>query len=84
MNPKQVQQMMKKMGIQQTEIPATEVIIRTNNGDIIIKHPQVSKVNMSGQTTYQVVGEAEGATTSTNADDIALVMSQAGVTREFA
>lgn len=83
-NPKDMQKMMKKMGVQQNEIPATEVIIRTTEGDIIIKNPQVSKVNMMGQTTYQVVGEEEKARTEITDDDVELVMQQAKVSREFA
>ena len=83
-NPKQMQQMMKKMGIQQEEIDATEVIIRTTEGDIIIKNPKVSKVNMMGQTTYQVVGEEEKAYSEIGDDDVELVADQAGVSKEFA
>jgi len=84
MNPKQVQAMMKKMGMQQVEIDAKEVIIRTTDGDIVIKNPQVSKVNMMGQITYQVVGHEEKVKSEVLEDDVALVMSQAGVTEEFA
>ena len=83
-NPKDMQKMMKKMGMQQDEIAAKEVIIRTAKGDIIIKNPQVSKVNMMGQTTYQVVGEETEAKAETNQDDIEMVMEQAGVTEDFA
>jgi len=83
-NPKDMQKMMKKMGMEQQEIPAKEVIIRTEEGDIIIKNPQVSKVNMMGQTTYQVVGEETEAKAETNEDDIQMVMDQAGVSKEFA
>ena len=57
MNPRQMQQMMKKMGIKQDEIDATEVIIRTADKEYVIESPQVTKVNMMGQTSYQVVGE---------------------------
>ena len=84
MNPKQIQQMMKKMGIQQQEIPATEVIIRTTEGDIIIKNPHVSKVNMMGQATYQITGEEEKATSEISDDDVELVAQQAGASLEYA
>ncbi len=83
-NPKQLNQMMKKMGMQQEELDATEVIIRTKKGDILIKNPQVSKVNMMEQTTYQVVGNEEKASTEISKEDIDLVASQAGVSKEFA
>ncbi len=83
-NPKQLGQMMKKMGVHQEEIESTEVIIRTKGGDILIKDPKVTKVNMMGQTTYQVVGEETKAITQVTEEDIDLVASQAGVSKEFA
>ncbi|MFC1768925.1 nascent polypeptide-associated complex protein [Nanoarchaeota archaeon] len=88
MNPRKMQQMMKKMGIQQAEIEATEVIIKTADKEIIIANPQVSKVNMMGQETYQVVGEASEREISSepeiNEDDVKTVVDQTGVTEEQA
>jgi nascent polypeptide-associated complex subunit alpha len=83
-NPKQLSKMMKQMGVQQDEISAKEVIIRTDEGDIIIKNPSVQKVNMMGQVSYQISGEEIKASASVNEDDIQMVMSAAGVSREFA
>lgn len=83
MNPRKMAQAMKRMGIQQVEIPATEVIIKCEDKNIIIENPSVSKVNMMGQQTYQIVGEAREESASTkpeiNEDDIKTVMEQAGV-----
>ena len=88
MNPRKMQQMMKRMGIQQVEIPATEVIIKTEDKEIIITEPSVSKVNMMGQETFQVSGqvnEREKTTeTEINEDDIKTVMEQANVDEEKA
>lgn len=83
-NQKQIAQMMKKMGMQQEEIDAKEVIIRTKEGDILIKDPKVSKVNVMGQITYQVVGEEEKAKSEISNEDIELVAEQAKVSKEFA
>jgi nascent polypeptide-associated complex subunit alpha len=88
MNPRKMQQMMKRMGIAQKEIPAEQVIIKCSDKEIIIDNPQVSKVNMMGQETFQVVGEFSERELSTepeiSKDDIETVMSQAGVTEEEA
>jgi nascent polypeptide-associated complex subunit alpha len=88
MNPKMMKQAMKKMGIQQVEIPATEVIIKTEDKDIIITNPQVSKVNMMGQETFQVVGEIHEQEVETtpkiSEEDIKTVMEQAGCSEEEA
>ena len=83
MNPRKMQQMMRKMGIAQVEIDATEVIIRTPEKEIVITNPSVSKVNRMGQQTYQVVGEEHERSLSVQAeisdDDVKTVMEQASV-----
>ena len=88
MNPREMQKAMKRLGIKQEEIDAQEVTIRTADKDIIIHNPQVSKVNMMGQETYQIVGEAEERTLSSepeiNKEDIKTVMEQTGVSEEKA
>ena len=93
MNPRKMNQMMKRMGIAQTEIPATEVIIKQNDKEIVIANPQVSLVKMMGQDTYQIVGSAEeraisstpeSSTPEINEDDISTVTEQTGATKELA
>ena len=87
-NPREMQKAMKRLGIKQEEIDATEVIIKTNDKEIIIQSPQVSKVNMMGQETFQVVGQVHEKEISSepeiNEDDIKTVMQQTGVTEEEA
>ncbi|MDP4012347.1 MAG: nascent polypeptide-associated complex protein [Candidatus Nanoarchaeia archaeon] len=82
-NPKDMQKVMKKMGIKQEEIDATEVIIKTNSKDLIIKNPKVTKVNMMGQETLQIMGDIEEAS-SISEEDIKTVSEQAGVSKEEA
>ena len=88
MNSRKAAQMMKKMGIQQVEIPATEVIIKTSEKEIIITEPQVSKVNMMGQETFQIMGNINERELSTkpeiNEEDIQTVMEQADVPEDEA
>jgi nascent polypeptide-associated complex subunit alpha len=82
MNPKKMQKMMNQMGMKQEEIPASEVIIKGPK-EIIIKNPHVLKVNMMGQETYQITGEAsEGSGISK--DDVLTVSTQAAVSEEDA
>lgn len=88
MNPRKMQQAMKRMGIQQQEIDATEVIIRTAEKEIVITNPQVSKVNMMGQKTYQIVGDEHerplDTTPDINDEDIKTIVDQTGVSEEKA
>jgi nascent polypeptide-associated complex subunit alpha len=88
MNPRKMAQAMKRMGIQQVDIPATEVIIKTPDKELIITDPQVAKVNMMGQETIQVTGEIHERELSTepeiSEDDVKTVVEQAKVSEEEA
>lgn len=88
MNPRDMQKAMKKLGIKQEEIDAQEVIIRTPDKEIIISNPQVSKVNMMGQETFQIVGDFEERPISSepeiNDEDIKTVVEQTGSSEEKA
>lgn len=88
MNQKQMKQAMKRMGMTQEEIEASEVIIKCPDKEIVISPAQVSKVNMMGQETYQVVGTATEKEISNepelSEDDIQTVMEQTQVDRETA
>ncbi len=88
MDMRKAAQMMKRMGIQQEEIEATEVIIRTPGKELVITNPSVAKINMMGQEMYQVTGNAEERETSAepeiSEEDIKTVMEQAGADKETA
>ena len=94
MNPRKMQQMMRQLGIQQQDIPATEVIIRLQDKELLITNPSVAKVNMMGQETFQISGEIserkiQEATPIVNLgeiseEDIKTVMEQANVNKETA
>jgi len=83
MNPKQMQKAMKRLGVKQEEIPAKEVIIKQEDKDLIIRNPQVMKVNMMGQDSIQIVGDIEEVS-SISEEDIKTVAEQAGVSEEEA
>lgn len=88
MNPRDVQRAMKQLGVKQVEIPATEVIIRTKDKDIIVRNPSVQKVNMMGQESFQISGEVEEQSRSSapeiSEEDVTTVMEQAGVDKKAA
>lgn len=88
MNPRQMKQAMKRMGMQQEDIEAEEVIIKLKDKEIIISNPQVAKINMMGQKTFQISGEESerdiDTTPELSDDDISTVMEQAEVSREEA
>src|SRR3989338_190506 len=88
MSPREMQKAMKRIGIKQEEIDAEEVIIRTASKDLVIKNPQVSRVNMMGQETIQVLGDIIEVDRSSNAelseDDISTVIEQTSCTKDEA
>ena len=84
LNPKKMQQMMKQLGINQEEIDAERVIIEKNDGRIIIENPGVQRINMQGQESWQITGEAREEAGSgeqevgIKEDDVKLVMEKTG------
>ena len=77
MNPAKMQGMMKKMGISQTQLPVRKVVFEMDDGNLVIENPNVLKIMMQGQESYQVTGEAvEESTESFSEDDVKMVMSQ--------
>src|SRR3989344_6799999 len=87
-SPREMQKAMKRLGIRQQEIDAELVIIKTHDKDLVIRNPQVSRVNMMGQQTFQVVGSIEevekDAKAEINEDDIDTVIEQTNCTKEEA
>ena len=56
-SPKQMERMMKKMGIEQKEIDGVkEVIIRFNDKEWVISKPAVTMIKQAGAETYQIAG----------------------------
>lgn len=82
-NPRQLQQMMKQMGMSQDEINATQVIIKTPDKTLIFDKPDVQQITMKGQVTFQLSGnfreEAIQIKVSVSDEDIKMVSEQAGV-----
>jgi nascent polypeptide-associated complex subunit alpha len=87
MSGKKMQKMMKQMGIQQNELEVVSVVMRTSDQELIFESPQVSKVNMMGQETYQIVGTPSVRsleTFSISEEDVNTVVEQTGVSEEEA
>ena len=82
-NPKQMQSMMKKLGIKQQDIDAQEVIIKTQSKNIIIKNPQVALIDMMGSKSFQITGEVKEESPISE-EDIATVAEKANVDKKQA
>ena len=89
LNPKKMQAVMKQLGIKQEDIDATRVIIEKNDGNIVIENPQVTKVNMQGQETFQISGDIRESEEETSnkeefEKDIKTIMEKTNVDKEKA
>ncbi len=88
--PKDIDKMMRSMGIHVENLDATEVLIKLSSGDsIVVRDPQVSLMRVGGEEVYQVMGRSERLSSTVEAyspsdDDVSLVASQAGVDFETA
>ena len=88
-NPKQMKQAMKKMGVKQNDVPATKVVMYLNDKKLVFDNPDVVNVNMMGQDTYQVVGKPseeslQERSIKIDADDIKTVIDQTGCSEKEA
>ncbi len=79
MNPAKMKAMMKQLGINQEDVSATRVIIEKEDGRIVIENPNVQKIIMQGQTSFQVAGDVkEESSEGVKEEDIKIVMEKTG------
>lgn len=88
-DPRQMNQMMKRLGIDIQEIPDVhEVIIRTAREEYRFEAPEVTVMNAQGQKTYQVVGKpsvaSREAVLEISEDDVKMVAEQTGKSEDEA
>ncbi len=86
-NPKQMQGMMKKMGISQEEVPTEKVTIEKKDGTLtIIENPSVIKIKMQGQTSFQISGEVieKSKEVEVSSEDIKTIMEKTGCSEKKA
>jgi nascent polypeptide-associated complex subunit alpha len=86
-DPRQMQGMLKKMGISQEDIDASRVIIeKTDNSKIIIENPSVQRIKMQGQETFQIAGDIteESPKEETSEEDIQTIVEKTGVSNKKA
>lgn len=87
-NPRQMRQAMKQLGIKQEDVDAEQVIIKLKDKEIVIDNPSIQKVNMMGQWSYQISGEETerslDSTPEINDEDIHTVMEKTGRSKKEA
>jgi nascent polypeptide-associated complex subunit alpha len=87
MNPRQMNQMMRRLGIQVKEIEnVKKVIIQTDTKEYIFDEADVTMMDAQGQKTYQITGKCRivSKEAAIPKEDIDLVVEQTGKSIEDA
>ena len=88
MNPKQMQKMMKQMGVQQEDLPVRRVDMYFDDHKIIIEPASVAIVKMMGQESFQVTGDLRKESLETSVsisdEDVQTVVDQVKCSEEDA
>ena len=86
-NPRQMNQMMRRLGISVKNIDNVEkIIIQTDSKEYIFENAEVSVMEAQGQKTYQIIGNPiiKERSEDTLKEDIKLVIDQTGKSEEEA
>ena len=75
---------MSKMGIKQEEVEASRVVIESGDKKIVISNPQVVKITMQGNESWQISGEAREETGGISEEDIKIVSEKTGKSQKEA
>lgn len=87
MNPKQMNQMMRKLGINVKEIKnVKKVIIQTNKKQYVFDDADVTIMDAQGEKTYQIAGTPRITAVKEEVpkEDIELIVEQTGVSTQEA
>ena len=79
-NPKQLEKIAKKIGMEMENIDAEKVVIECPNKKIEIINPVVSRIKMGEQESFQVVGEVKERSKFSE-EDIEIVAEKANISR---
>ena len=87
MNPRQMNQMMRKLGINVKDIRnVRKVIIQTDEKKYVFDEAEVTVMEAQGQKTFQIVGNPQiiEIEEEINENDINLIVEQTGVSKDEA
>ena len=83
-DPKKMQAVMRQMGMSQQDIPSSKVIIEKEDGNrIIITNPEVVKIKMQGQESFQITGDFSEEE-DISEEDVKVIMEKTNCSEEEA
>lgn len=88
MNPAQMKAMMRQLGIKSEDLDVRRVTIELTDGvKLVFDSPQVNAVDMKGNKTYTITGDAReerGPASAFTEEDVNMVAEQADVSKDAA
>ncbi len=82
-DPNMIKNLMKQVKME--DVPAEEVIIKKEGGNIIISNPVVKRMKMAGNDVFQISGEVtEEETIEVSEEDVNLIMEKTGCSEQEA
>jgi len=82
-DPNMMRNLMKQLKME--DVPATEVLIKTNSGNLVINNPSVQRMKVQGKDMFQISGDiSEEQTIEVSEDDVRMVLEQTGCTEDEA
>ena len=83
MDPRTLKNLMSKMGIKSSEVDANTVTIECSDRDILIRNPQVTRIEAQGTVSFQISGDIEEKEKSVSIniteEDVSMVMEKSGI-----
>ena len=81
LNPKNMQGMLRQLGMKQEDIDAEEVIIKCSDKNLFIRNPSVTKINFHGKDMFQISGDLseQNSANEISVEDIKTVAEKAKV-----
>ncbi len=82
-DPGMMKNLMKQLKME--DVKATEVIIKSPDGDITISNPSVQRMNVQGKEMFQISGDVkQDETVEVSEEDVNVVRQQTGATDDEA
>ncbi len=87
-DPKQMNNMLRQMGVKTEDLDAQKVSISLNDGSTIeITSPSITKIDFKGQVSFQISGnvaKSQAQIQNDDSEDVKLIMMQTNSTEKVA
>ncbi len=83
-NPKNMEKMMKQMGMKTEDLGAKKVVVDLGDEEMVFSDPELVKISVKGKDMFQLQGKFTKRGKGPSKEDIELVSEKAGVSEDEA